>query len=101
MLEIKDNHEDDLAEYEPYALTVEVTLPLQVVKFNSCDTRHIITTGDRKTMFWGWEEGGLRGYIPRMSRQDFKKVRSPLMHQSVSSHEEPFALCIGWITCAV
>eukprot|EP00903_Cladosiphon_okamuranus_P005352 g5347.t1 len=33
----------------------------KVVKFNSCDVRHIVTTGDRKTMFWGWEDGGLRG----------------------------------------
>lgn len=49
----------------------------QVVRFNSCDIRHIVTTGDRKTMFWGWEDGGLRGYIPHMSRHDFKKVRSP------------------------
>ncbi|CBJ27265.1 flagellar associated protein [Ectocarpus siliculosus] len=45
----------------------------KVVKFNSSDIRHIVTTGDRKTMFWGWEDGGLRGYIPRMSRHDFKK----------------------------
>ncbi|CAM9977972.1 unnamed protein product [Scytosiphon promiscuus] len=45
----------------------------KVVKFNRSDIRHIITTGDRKTMFWGWEDGGLRGYVPRMSRHDFKK----------------------------
>ena len=35
-------------------------------------------------MFWGWEDGGLRGYIPRMSRHDFKKVHSyglPLLQQ--------------------
>ncbi|CAM9642998.1 unnamed protein product [Hapterophycus canaliculatus] len=45
----------------------------KVVKFNRSDIRHIVTTGDRKTMFWGWEDGGLKGYVPRMSRHDFKK----------------------------
>lgn len=54
-----------------------MTLFAQVVKFNSADIRHIVTTGDRKTMFWGWEDGGLRGYIPRMSRHDFQKVMRP------------------------
>lgn len=47
----------------------------QVVKFNQSDVRHIITTGEHKTMFWGWEHGGLRGYIPKISRHDFKKAR--------------------------
>lgn len=58
----------------------------QVVKFNRSDIRHIVTTGDRKTMFWGWEDGGLRGYVPRMSRHDFKKVMSASPYV-VGNHE--------------
>lgn len=54
---------------------VDITRSLQVVKFNQSDVRHIMTTGERKTMFWGWEHGGLRGYIPKISRHDFKKAR--------------------------
>jgi len=63
-------------ECEKCAFTIKVSPSEQVVKFNTSDIRHIVTTGDRKTMFWGWEDGGLRGYIPRMSRHDFKRVRS-------------------------
>ncbi|CAM9252430.1 unnamed protein product, partial [Discosporangium mesarthrocarpum] len=58
-----------------YTSVIEEPDEQKVARFNKSDIRQIITTGDHKTMFWGWEDGGLRGYVPRVSRHDFKQSK--------------------------
>ncbi|CAM9670144.1 unnamed protein product, partial [Chrysoparadoxa australica] len=41
------------------------------VVFNPSDVRQLVSCSQKKTMFWSWAEGELRGYVPKMSRHDF------------------------------
>ncbi|CAM9398729.1 unnamed protein product, partial [Phaeothamnion confervicola] len=42
------------------------------VVFNPSDPRQLMTTGERRTLFWHHHDRVLRGYVPRISRRDFK-----------------------------
>ncbi|CAM9875392.1 unnamed protein product, partial [Choristocarpus tenellus] len=62
-------------EHALYTSVIEDSDTQKVVRFNPADIRQIMTIGDHKTMFWGWEDGGLKGYVPSVSRHDFKQSK--------------------------
>eukprot|EP01062_Namystynia_karyoxenos_P020407 TRINITY_DN17730_c0_g1_i1.p1 TRINITY_DN17730_c0_g1~~TRINITY_DN17730_c0_g1_i1.p1 ORF type:complete len:959 (+),score=390.66 TRINITY_DN17730_c0_g1_i1:112-2877(+) len=56
-------------------LTCEVTAKdLQTcVRFHQTDPHLIVTNGERRVIFWSWEEGQFKYYSPPVSQRDFKQ----------------------------